>query len=201
MKERLRSVLERSQTVGFLGPNDVDEHIVHAEAFSSALTCKRFVDIGSGGGVPALPLLVFDDSLSATLVDTSQKRCSFLVWATAELGLTERVKVWRGRAEVLAHSEDYRLQFDAVTARSFGPPSWTFECAVGFLRLGGQFVVSEPPVKRGWPPSSELERYGMEQTEGFEGVARFKRIGDIPPELPRSFKTAKLYPLLQVQRP
>jgi 16S rRNA (guanine527-N7)-methyltransferase len=45
-----------------------------------------------------------------------------------------------------------REQMDVVVARSFGPPAVVAECAVGFLRLGGRLVVSEPP-EEGTVPS------------------------------------------------
>ena len=130
----LHQVLERARSVGFLGPGPVDDHIDHAERFLAALpvgpTPVRFADIGSGGGVPGLALLVADPTLSAALIDSAQRRCSFLLWAVAELGLGDRAEVWCGRVEELGHEERARERFDAVVARGFGPPATTLELSL-----------------------------------------------------------------------
>jgi 16S rRNA (guanine527-N7)-methyltransferase len=59
------------------------------------------------------------------------------------------VDVVEARAEDAARRPDLREQFDAVVARSFGPPAVTAECAIGFLRPGAHLVVSEPPPGAG----------------------------------------------------
>ncbi len=193
----LLGVLTRAQSVGFLGPGDIETHIDHAARFAAGLAedNSNLADIGSGGGVPALPLLLANEQLSATLVDTSQRRCSFLVWAVCELGLQDRVVVKRARAEELGQDDNYRGKFSAVTARGFGPPAWTFECAIGLLSLGGRFVVSEPPNERQWPDDATLLSYGVVQHSAADRIAMFERVGDIPDRLPRKPKAASKKPL------
>lgn len=193
----LTSVLNRAQSVGFLGPGDIETHIDHAARFAAGLAKDNtnLADIGSGGGVPALPLLLANEHLNATLVDTSQRRCSFLVWAVCELGLQDRVEVKRSRAEELARDDEYRGTFSAVTARGFGPPAWTFECAIGLLEMGGRFVVSEPPSERRWPDAATLLTFGMAEVEPTEGIAVFQRVAAIPDRIPRRPKAASKKPL------
>jgi 16S rRNA (guanine527-N7)-methyltransferase len=105
----------------------------------------RALDLGSGGGVPGLVLAEARPELSWVLLDAGRRRCRFLREAVAELGLTGQVEVVDDRAESAARRPELRDQMDVVVARSFGPPPVTAECAVGFLRLGGRLVVSEPP--------------------------------------------------------
>lgn len=195
--ETLIGVLTRAQSVGFLGPGRIETHIDHAALFAPGLPQENvnLVDIGSGGGVPALPLLVANEQLNATLVDTAQRRCSFLVWAVCELELQDRVEVKRARAEELGHDEQYRNKFTAVTARGFGPPAWTLECAIALLAMGGRFVVSEPPDERRWPDQETLSSFGVRQLDDTEGIAVFERIADIPAQLPRRPKSASKKPL------
>ncbi len=192
----LTEVLERSRAVGFLGPGPLDTHVEHAALFGRALgpaEC-RFADIGAGGGVPGLPMLVSNPAWSAVLIDASQKRCSFLVWALSELGLNDRAEVWCGRAESLGHEERARERFDAVVARGFGPPAVTIECATPLLRSGGRIVVSEPPVKRNWP-TDRLADAGLTQQEAGPGVAIFERTGALRSDLPRPAKQQQRAPL------
>lgn len=152
-------------------------------------------DIGAGGGVPSLPLLVDRPWLQAVLIDASQRRCSFLVWACAELSMSDRVAVWCGRVEELAHEDRARASFDAVVARGFGPPSITAECGSGLLKLGGHLIVSEPPEGRDWP-SEALSVIGLEQVVVDDpGFAVFSMNTEQPAEIPRSSKTQQKRPL------
>lgn len=196
MDSALAEVLERSRAIGFLGPGPIDAHVEHARLFGRAVGSAecRFADIGAGGGVPGLPMLVAEPALSAVLIDASQKRCSFLVWALSELGLSDRAEVWCGRAEEIGREDRAREQFDAVVARGFGPPAVTLECAAPLLVDGGRIVVSEPPVPRRWPegPLSEMGLSQVGVADG-DGVAVFERTGPVPDRLPRRTK--------QLQRP
>lgn len=142
----LLGVLEESKKLGFLGPGPVSAHIEHAARFLEAVDAPphRVLDLGSGGGVPGL-VLALQWQCEWTLLDVMAKRCRFLTFAVATLGLSDRVAVLEGRAEELARNESHRGNYDLVVARSFGPPAVTAECSAGFLSLGGVLVVSEPP--------------------------------------------------------
>lgn len=214
------NVLERSRMAGFLGPGPVADHIGHSEQFLAALLAgrgsvtsesvsdepverelntgsARLIDLGSGGGVPALPLLVVDQDLSAVLVDSSQKRCSFLVWAITELGLGDRVQVWCGRAEEIAHQERARGQFDFATARGFGPPATTVECSAPLLHEQGILAISEPPRGRSWP-RIELAEVGLAKLEldsQHRSIAVFARTGPVDGKFPRPSKDQQRTPL------
>ncbi len=199
MDSALAEVLDRSRAVGFLGPGPIESHVDHALRFGRALGSAecRFADIGAGGGVPGLPMLVAEPALSAVLIDSSQKRCSFLVWAIAELGLGQRAEVWCGRAETLAREDRARQQFDAVVARGFGPPAITLECATPLVRDGGRIVISEPPVQRNWPREG-LAELGLVQQERTEGVAVFLRQGPLADTVPRTTKQLQRSPLFEL---
>lgn len=122
------------------------------------------VDLGSGGGVPGLVMASRRDDIQLVLVDSQQRRCAFLRQAVTTLGLSDRVRVVEDRAELAARADGLRERADVVVARSFGPPAVTAECAVGFLRVGGHLVVSEPPdgesTARRWPVEG-LEALGL----------------------------------------
>jgi 16S rRNA (guanine527-N7)-methyltransferase len=99
--------------------------------------------LGSGAGVPGLVLARCWPAARAVLLDGGARRTRWLRTAAATLGLS--AEVLEGRAEVLAHDPAWRAHFDLVTARAFGPPPVAAENGAGFLRLGGQLVVSDPP--------------------------------------------------------
>jgi 16S rRNA (guanine527-N7)-methyltransferase len=189
----LLGVLRRSQALGFLGPGPVEAHVERAGAFVDAVpagaSIGSFLDLGSGGGVPGLVLALAWPAATATLLDSQQRRIVFLTEAVVELGLDDRVDVVHGRAEELAHDPTHRDAYDLVTARSFGPPALTAECAVGFLRPGGSLLVAEPPDEPPRWPEAGLRAMGLEHvgTTADHGatVARLELTGERPPSLPR----------------
>lgn len=143
----LLEVLERAQRQGFIGPGSLRPHITHAGLFVAALEQDAqpglVVDLGSGGGLPALPAALRCPDRTFLLVESQQRRADHLRWAVEVLGLTDRVAVAHGRAEAVV--ADHRAEAAAVLARAFGPPATTAECAAPFLQRGGVLIVSEPP--------------------------------------------------------
>jgi 16S rRNA (guanine527-N7)-methyltransferase len=143
----LLDVLEEARDLGLLGPGPVARQHEHALDLARGIGVfeGRLLDLGSGGGLPGLVLFTEWPAATGVLLDAQRRRCAFLERAVGTLDLGDRVEVRCGRAEVLARESDLRAAFDLVTARSFGPPAVTAECAVGFLRAGGALVVTEPP--------------------------------------------------------
>jgi 16S rRNA (guanine527-N7)-methyltransferase len=153
----LIDLLEEARQRGFLGPGPVEPHLDHARAFAVAAGTSptRAVDLGAGGGLPGLVLATecWPDA-SWLFLDAQQKRTDFLREAVEALDLADRVEVLTERAEVLGQDPLHRGTYDLVVSRSFGPPAVAIECAAPLLRLGGAFVVSEPPatsVPERWP--------------------------------------------------
>lgn len=143
----LDGVLERSRRLGYLGPGSLRVQIGHARGFAAGLGTppQRFLDLGSGGGLPGLVLALHWPASQAVLLDASARRCAFLAEAVAELGCDDRVSVVRARAEDAGRRPELRGAFEAVVARGFGPPAVTAECGAPFLVVGGHLIVSEPP--------------------------------------------------------
>jgi 16S rRNA (guanine527-N7)-methyltransferase len=149
--DALLAVLDEAQGLGFLGPGPVARQRQHAVDLALAIGERRgrVLDLGSGGGLPGLVLFERWPGAGGVLLDAQRRRCDFLTRAVEALGLADRVAVACGRAEVLARDPALRGRFDLVTARAFGPPAVTAECAVGFLGPGGELVVTEPPAAVG----------------------------------------------------
>ena len=143
----LLEVLEESRELGLLGPGPVARQLEHSLDLARGIGAfeGRMLDLGSGGGLPGVVLFTEWSAATGVLLDAQRRRCDFLGRVVTTLDLGDRVEVRCGRAEVLARDPELRAGFDLVTARSFGPPAVTAECAVGFLRDGGSLVVTEPP--------------------------------------------------------
>ena len=197
----LEDVLERAHRLGFLGPGPIDPHVDHARAFARALTIPpvRAADLGSGGGIPALVLALGWPDSRWTLIESRERRAVFLGEALSELGLAGRAEVLHRRAEDVGADPEHRGGYDLVTARSFGPPATTAECAAGLLRVGGTLLVSEPPEPRlnRWP-KGPLARLGLVPTRTIEGPPRLQVLRQDAPcadEFPRRSGRSKRQPL------
>ena len=105
------------------------------------------MDLGSGGGLPGLVLLDRWHG-HAVLLDSMEKRSNFLREVLAWPDAPKNGEVVTARAEEAARWPELEGRFDLVTARSFGSPAVTSECAVRFLKLGGVLIISEPPGER-----------------------------------------------------
>jgi 16S rRNA (guanine527-N7)-methyltransferase len=101
----------------------------------------RFVDLGSGGGYPGLPLAVALPARHALLVDSVGKKVRFLEAAIAATGLTGTVEARNGRAEALAADPAQRGSWPAVTARAVAPLAELVELAFPLLQRGGVLVA------------------------------------------------------------
>jgi 16S rRNA (guanine527-N7)-methyltransferase len=191
--DRLVEVLEESQRIGLLGPGPVSRQLDHARDLASAVGpfAGKLLDLGSGGGLPGLVLFDLWSDASGVLLDAQRRRCDFLQRAIASLDLAARVEVRCGRAEVVAREAELRAGFDLVTARSFGPPAVTAECAVGFVRAGGALVVTEPPdsqVESRWDSGGLAELgFGAPEPlrEGATGAVRLRLPGAVDDRWPR----------------
>ncbi len=176
-RDVLVPVLEEARRLGFLGPGPVEAHLDHAAGYAAALegdaggawVPARAADLGSGAGLPGLPLALRFPDTQWTLVEASVRRAAFLRAAVRDLGLEARLAVVEERAEVIGRAPAYRGRFDLVVARSFGPPAVLAECAAPLLRVGGRAVVSEPPggEPARWPADG-LAQLGMAPGAGVQ---------------------------------
>lgn len=151
---------------GLIGPREVgrlwSRHLANCAVLEELVPLGALVaDVGSGAGLPGLPLAIVRPDLRVVLVEPLLRRATFLAEAVAALGLAERVEVLRGRAE------EQRLAVDVVTARAVAPldrlAGWTLPLArVGgtLLALKGEGAADEVAAS-----ASALERLGGGQTE------------------------------------
>lgn len=99
----------------------------------------RLVDVGSGGGIPGIPLAIARPDLRVTLVEATQKKAAFLTAVSAAIGLSN-VTVHAERAEQLGKS-DLRGAFDVVTARAVARLAALVPLVLPFARPGGLVLL------------------------------------------------------------
>jgi len=102
---------------------------------------RRFLDLGSGGGYPGLPLALALPAERALLVDSIAKKAAFLEVAVAAAGIADRVEVAAARAESLAADRRHRERWPAVTVRAVASLAELVELAFPLLAPGGILVA------------------------------------------------------------
>ncbi|MDR1834053.1 MAG: 16S rRNA (guanine(527)-N(7))-methyltransferase RsmG [Propionibacteriaceae bacterium] len=107
---------------GLVGPNEGsrlwERHILNSLALEPLIAeGERVLDVGSGAGLPGIPLAIVRPDLQVTLLDSMQRRTDFLRLAVAELGLSNAT-VARARAEDFPKEPDYPGNFPVVVCRA-----------------------------------------------------------------------------------
>jgi 16S rRNA (guanine527-N7)-methyltransferase len=122
----------------------IDNIIVDSIAFLAGVPdgAASLVDIGSGAGVPGIPISIVNPDLAVSLVEAKGRRASFLATVIREIGL-ERTVAIHSRAEALG--DEYRDRFDVAVMRCVGQEP-VLTGAMRLVRPGGMVVVSAPPA-------------------------------------------------------
>lgn len=100
----------------------------------------RVADVGTGGGVPGIPLAVARPDAQVVLIESTKKKAAFLVSAVETLGL-RNVRVTDTRAEEAGQSPKFRESFDVVTARAVATLDWLAEWCLPLAKKGGKVLA------------------------------------------------------------
>ncbi len=134
--------LARNATLNLSAARDAEavrEHVRDSLTLAPYLT-DSLVDIGSGGGFPAIPLAIATGR-RITLVESLVKKARYLEAIVADLGLGSTVSVRAQRAEDAARDPALREAFGSATARAVASLTTVIELTVPFLRVGGAALL------------------------------------------------------------
>ncbi|MCK1241181.1 16S rRNA (guanine(527)-N(7))-methyltransferase RsmG [Streptococcus uberis] len=100
----------------------------------------KLLDIGAGAGFPSIPMKIIYPQLDITIIDSLNKRITFLKQLSEVLHL-EGVHFFHGRAEEFGQDINFRAQFDIVTARAVARMQILSELTIPFLKLNGKLLA------------------------------------------------------------
>jgi len=106
-------------------------------------TPHRLADVGSGGGVPGIPLAIARPNVTVMLIESTKKKAAFLKSAVEALGLPN-VSVSEWRAEDVARSNS-RETFDVAIARAVATMDWLAEWCLPLVKKGGRVLAMKGP--------------------------------------------------------
>lgn len=143
----LKRMLEVNQHMNLTAIKDYDEglfkHLYDALLVVQEpifLNAKKILDLGSGGGVPAIPLAIAFPDKQIFSLDATRKKIDFQQETAEMLGLSNFNPLW-DRAEVLGHDAEYRGQFDLVTARAVAAVPILNEIMLPFAKIDGHILM------------------------------------------------------------
>lgn len=133
---------------------------------------SRVMDVGSGGGLPGVPVAIARPDLQVTMLEATGKKAAFLSRCAKEIPLP-KVSVIADRAEKAGQNKQYRERFDVVTCRAVGAMAELLEYTLPFLKEGGVLLAMKGPSVE-----QELEEAGDAMT--MLGAGEFQVIDAYP---------------------
>lgn len=192
-----------------------DEPSVYLKHFYDSISAAFYVDfkkemtvcdVGAGAGFPSIPLKICYPQIELTIVDSLNKRITFLNHLADELQLAN-VHFVHARAEEFGKNKAYREQFDLVTARAVARLSVLSELCVPLVKKGGQFVAMKGAAgpEELVDAKSALNILGVELVEQFDfelpeedserTIYVFDKVKTTPKKYPRKPGTPNKSPL------
>lgn len=164
--------------------------------FSELAAASSAADIGSGAGLPGLPLAISLPNLQWTLIEATGRKCAFIDRAVEALGIPN-VAVEAQRTEEFSAASPGREAFDLVTARAVGSLATTAELAAPLVRTGGSVMIwrgaRDPVAEEQFDRAADrlaLESVEVRPVSPYPGsrdrhIHLLRKNGPTPEDLPR----------------
>lgn len=174
-----------------------------------ALEGVKVMDIGTGSGMPGIPVKIAFPEINITLAESITKKCTFLENVKNKLNFD--IKILNTRAEEIGRSPNYRQRCDFVLSRAVSKFSPNLEISIPLLKVGGYFIVhktkkSAESAQEGLPSvenalkhlGAKLEKtipYNLPHQDLDYCILVFKKYKDTPEQYPRKTGIPEKKPL------
>jgi len=211
-----KTLVEWNEKINLTGITEREQ--VYMKHFYDSLSLAFFypiaevtslADIGSGAGFPSVPLKIVFPHLQVTIVDSLNKRITFLRELVSLLGLSG-VDCVHGRAEDISRMPAFRDHFDLVTARAVARLSVLNEFCLPFVKKGGAFVamkgseIEEEANEASYSLSElkarlvQVDRMSLPIEGSVRHFVRIEKLANTPGKYPRKAGTPLKSPLIKV---
>jgi len=143
----LATLLDASKRFNLTAIKDPDaawmKHIFDSLSFIAFIDegARSVIDVGSGGGLPGIPLAIALPNINFTLLEATGKKAEFLGKVVKELSLNN-VYIVNDRAETVGLDLDnHREQYDVVVSRALGPMAVLIELCAPLAKVGGHVIA------------------------------------------------------------
>lgn len=147
LREYASALKEWNSKINLVSRADIDKvwsaHILHSLSLILEIDIPakcRILDIGSGGGLPGIPLAIMRPDIEFVLLDSIQKKVAAVSDMISRIPVSN-VSAVRGRAEELKNDEMFSRSFDVVVARAVAPLDQLIVWARPFLRKSSMSMV------------------------------------------------------------
>jgi len=179
---------------------------IKAFRFQGLKDAKKIIDVGTGAGLPGLPIKIVKPDIEVVLLDSLNKRVNFLNEVISKLNLTN-ISAVHGRAEDFAREVRFRESFDVAVSRAVANMSVLSELCIPYVKRNGYFVALKGPavedeIKEG---NKAIETLGgklqdiinvdVEGTELNHNLVVVKKVKETSKTYPRKAGTAAKKPL------
>ncbi len=204
-----QTLVEWNKVMNLTGITEPDEIVI--KHFVDCLMLLKYVDfkdtdtlidVGTGAGFPAMPLLMAKPELKVTFLDSLNKRLNFISTVLEENNLEGNLV--HDRAEVLSKDAKYREAFDYATARAVAPMNVLCEYCLPYVKVGGAFVAMKGPEDDVTSAQSAIKELGGEIINNVSyklpngdqrTIIVVKKISHTPTKYPRNSKKITSKPL------
>lgn len=165
---------------------------------------KTVVEVGSGGGFPSIPLMIYRDDLVFTLIESTGKKCEYLKTVIKELNL--KGEVYCLRAEDAGKDSKFRHNFDYVTARAVAKMNTLCEYCIPLIKVGGSFIAykgesdielieASNAIKVLGGKVKNIEKYNLPDDMGTRHIFEVLKVNETPLKYPRGNGKERSKPL------
>tara|TARA_Y100001968_G_scaffold43610_1_gene33685 strand:- start:34 stop:780 length:747 start_codon:yes stop_codon:yes gene_type:complete len=167
----------------------------------------NYIDIGSGCGFPGIAIAIAIPNSNITLLDSSNKKTTFLKEVSKEIGLNSRITIVTERAESAGKDSIFRGNFDYAIARAVAPATVVAEYLVPFLNSRGQGLI----YKGNWTETEQqilqkaltklnaeikqIHKFVLPDSRGIRNIIRISSNNKCPNQYPRSIGKPQKHPL------
>ena len=156
----------------------------------------RLIDVGTGAGIPGIPLKIVFPNIKLVLLEATAKKADFLHHIKNKLGL-DNVEIVGGRAEEVAHLSQYRERFNMVLSRAVAALPTLVELTLPFCAISGVFIAQkkgaiDPEISRAARAINilggnlrEVKRVDLEEFAGERYLVVIDKVLPTPEQYPR----------------